>query len=633
MKVVWGNPAGAADQWWFGLWGFRRSDTRRGRVDLVLSGRGLVLWLAGAAVAAYVGAVTVWYRVQTSRQYSFVTYSDALLLPLRRAQIREAQGRAMIEEGLDDLEHKRWFDAAMKLRSGLERAPHHWRARLALARFNVMINQRAKALELLTGDLAYGYPGREYLEFLFGLCSRGEDYDLIIGVCDRYEPAARSDQAWLRRARLQALLDAGRAADVLKGVAAEGATADDALREAEVLALVQLDRGEEAARLLAEWRKRPDARLGQVMKLQVRVDRIQGRFDAMERDQAELQRLAPGEPQNYLGGVTENLAAGREAEAARALDGYFLRFSSSPDNLLLMTMELMKTKSLPLLRLCVEEAAAHGFVDLRFRLLLAQRQMELGELAAARATLAALEPLVKGAGPADAGVYRWLSGTVAAALRPDAGLQSEIAEQFQGRMMPISLFRQTAETLLAAGRVETAARVMDYAKISYPENAVLGELRKRVAAAVETARARSVAMAAPVSQPVKVARENVFFEQLEAAAQAGRWSDAGQQVRDLRLAKPDWLGRREADLMEWEMRIAAHTADTPALIGTARLFLNGDGQRAERAVRFAVELRSDGSKEMAAILLREVLAKSPDFKPALRLREAWKPKPEAQPGV
>jgi hypothetical protein len=81
------------------------------------------------------------------------------------------------------------------------------------------------------------------------------------------------------------------------------------------------------------------------------------------------------------------------------------------------------------------------------------------------------------------------------------------------------------------------------------------------------------------------------------------------------------------------MRIAARTSDTPALIGTARLFLNGDGQRAERALRFAVELRADGSKEMAAILLREVLVKSPDFKPALRLRNAWQPKAGAKPDV
>lgn len=627
MKVVWGNPTGTADQWWFGLWGFRRRETQRGRVDLILSGRGLLLWSAGAVVAAYVGAVTVWYNVQTSRRYSFVTYSDALLLPLRRAEIREAQGRAMIEEGLDDLENKRWLDAAMKLRSGLERAPHHWRARLALARFNVMINQRAKALQLLTEDLAYGYPGREYLEFLFGLCSRGEDYDRIIGVCDRYQALARTDETWLKRARLQALLDAGRAADVLKIVAAEGAAADDALREAQVLALIHQNRRDEAARILAEWRQRPDARLGQVLKLQVRVDRMQGHFDAMDRDQAELQRLAPGEPQNYLGGVIENLAAGREAEAARALDGYFLRFSSSADNLLLMAMALMKTPSLPLLRLCVEEAAAHGFVDLRFRLLLAQRQMELGDLTGARTALAALEPLVKNAGPVDAGVYRWLRSTVAAALQPDAGLQSEIAEQFHGGTMAISVHRQTAETLFAAGRVETAARILEYARVSYPDNVVLEEMRKRVAAAVVTAQARNAALAAPATQPLKVARENVFFDQLEAAAQADRWSEAGQQVRDLRLAKPDWLGRREADLMEWEMRIAAHASDTPALIGTARLFLNGDGQRAERVLRFAVELRSDGSKEMAAILLREVLAKSPDFKPALRLREAWTPKP------
>lgn len=632
MKIVWSNPAGVVDQWWFGLWGFHRSDQRRGRVDLILSGRGIVLWLAAAVLAAYVGAVTVWYNLQTARRYSFVTYTDALLLPLRRAEIREAQGRVLIEEGLEDLENKRWPDAAMKLRSGLERAPHHWRARLELARFNVMINQRAKALQLLTEDLASGYPGREYLQFLFELSSRGEDYDLITGVCDRYEPVAPSDRGWLRRARLQALLDAGRADEVLKLVASAGAAPDDALSEAQVLALIQLNRSAEAARVLAAWRQRPDARPGQVLNLQVRVDRIQGRFDAMDRDQAELQRLAPGEPRNYVGGVIENLAAGREAEAARALDGYFLRFSSSPDNLLLMATELMKTKSLPLLRLCAEEAAAHGFVDLRFRLLLAQRQMELGELTSARATLVALEPALKNAGPANAGVYRWLRGTIAAALQPDDGLQSEIAEQFHGRIMPISLYRQTAETLFAAGRIETAARILDYAKVSYPDNVVLGDLRKRVVTAAEAARARSIA-AAPVAQPVKVAKESVFFAQLEAAGQAGRWGEAGQQVRDLRLAKPDWLSRREADLMEWELRIAARTADQPALIGTARLFLNGDGQRADRALRLAVELRGDGSREMAATLLREILAKSPGFKPALRLREAWAPKPAAKSGA
>ncbi|MBS0631611.1 MAG: hypothetical protein JSS11_06830 [Verrucomicrobia bacterium] len=626
MKIVWGNPAGVVDQWWFGLWGFRRRDTQRGRVDLIISGRGLTLWLAGAVVAAYVGAATVWYNWQTSRRYSFVTYTDALLLPVRRAEIREAQGRALIEEGLEDLDNKRWSDAAMKLRSGLERAPHHWRARLALARFNLLINQRAKALQLLTEDLAYGYPGREYLEFLFGLCSNGEDYDRIIQVCDRFEKMAKADGAWLLRMRLQALLDSGRAKDVLKLAAPEGETAGDVQREAQVLALIQLNRGAEAARILAEWRRRPDARPGQVLPLEVRVARLTGRFDDMARAQAELQALAPNEPRNYLGAVTENLAAGREAEAERALQDYFFRFGSSPQNLLLMATELMKTRSLPLLRLCVEEAAAHSFADLRFRFLLAQRQMELGDLTGARATLAALEPMMPQASLADTGIYQWLRGTVAAALLPDAGLQSEIAEQFRGRMMPASLYRQTAETLLAAGRTETAARILDYAKTTYPDNPVLGGLRERTDVILEAERRRAAA-AVPVVQPVKVTNEKEFFDQLEIAAHHDRWTEAGQQVRDLRLAKPAWLPGREPDLMEWEMRIAARTADLPALLGTARLFLNGDARRADRALRLAVELRGEGVQEMAATLLREVLARSPDFKPALRLKAAWQPQP------
>lgn len=628
MKIVWGNPAGVVEQWWFGLWGFHRRDTQRGRVDLILSGRGLLLWLAGALVAAYVGAATIWYNVQTSRRYSFVTYTDALLLPLRRAEIREAQGRALIEEGLEDLDNKRWSDAAMKLRSGLERAPHHWRARLALAQFNVMINQRAKGLQLLGEDLAYGYPGREYLGYFFKLCGTGEDYELIIKVCDRFQTAAQADRSWLLQSRLQALLDSGRAAEVLKLTASEDGTAGDVQREARVLGLIQLNRGPEAARILAEWRRRPDARPGQVLPLEVRVARLTGRWDDMARAQAELQRLAPNEPKNYLGSVIENLAAGREAEAERALQDYFFRFGSSPQNLLLMATELMKTRSLPLLRLCVEEAAAHGFADLRFRFLLAQRQMELGDLTGARATLAALEPMLPQASLADTSIYQWLRGTVAAALLPDAGLQSGIAEQFRGRMMPASLYRQTAETLLAAGRTETAARILDYAKITYPDNAVLGGLRERAAALLEAERKRAVA-AVPAAAPAKAINANEFFGQLEAAAHRDRWSEAGQRVRDLRLAQPDWLPSRETDVMEWEMRIAARTSDLPALIGTARLFLNGDARRADRALRLAVELRGEGTRDMAATLLREVLARSPGFKPALKLKAAWQPPPGA----
>ena len=269
VKFVWGSSDQINGEWHAaGLWGWydRRPGLRHS--GLAISVRGVLRWTAGLGVALYLTAATLLYFTFQRNPYNQVTYTDTLLLPLRWSHVREVRGRMLIAEGLDDLKQKRWAEAAMKLRSGLGRAPHEARARLALGQFYLMANQRPVALKLLVEDLANGYPGRHFMETLFSLAAEGEDFDVILAACDRFPAAPPAEQRWLTGQKVQALVRAGRSAEALAALDAKGgaSAADDVAKEARVLALLDLKRAPDALAFLDEWQKERRGSQAQIVR-------------------------------------------------------------------------------------------------------------------------------------------------------------------------------------------------------------------------------------------------------------------------------------------------------------------------------------------------------------------------------
>ncbi|HVU22513.1 MAG TPA: hypothetical protein VHE13_00205 [Opitutus sp.] len=626
IKFIWGANGQLPGEWRLGLWGTYERDPGSRIKGRAISVRGLLAWLGGGALAAYLAAATalfVWFERQP---FNLISYADTLLLPFRWQQVRELRGRMMIEEGLAALRARRWSEAMMQLRVGLARAPDDLRARMALAQFYLLANQWPLGLAVLNDQLKQGYPGRSYLQSLFTLAGRGDDQAAILAACDRFLPTEPEDRDWLLLQKAQALNAAGRPAEALQLAEAEGARASAALREARVIALLDLGRPDDAVAFLADWRRERPGDAAQVQRLEVRALRDAKRFAEMDAAWAAFREIAPANPRTYIYAVVQNALAERTAETNAALDEFFLRFAGSPASMALMAMALTDAGRPALVQRCADVAAQHGFPPVRFDLPLLEAQLNAGDWAGARTTLARLQRL-KELGPPDrfrlAGMERLLALATGTADASPAAL----LEQLQQRPLPLRVFEENAQVLLLAHRLAAARSVLDLAARSYPTSPKLAKLGERVAAAAAALPAAPVAtVRAAAGTPI----EREFFAQLEEAAAAKRWADAARLIRETRTAKPAWLARREADVLVWQMRVAMKTADALELTAAAKLYLDGTNERATRVVELARELAGDGDHTNAEFLLGEVLRKLPEFPPAQRLKLEWHPPPKAE---
>lgn len=623
IKLIWGGAKQGPGHWRLGLWGvFERQVGSRPRV--AVSVRGVLSWLLGLMLAGYLAGATALYVWFERNPYNLVKWSDTLLLPLRWDEVRVLRGRMIIAEGLEDLRAKRWGEAHMKLRVGVARAPAELRARLALAEFYTMANQRPAAIELLNAGLGYGYPGRQYLTTLFALAAQSEDFDTIVAACAALQPPDEEERAWLKAQNVSALIAAQRAPEALALTATPDAAGSAQLREGRVLALVEAGRPVEAIAYLAAWRAETGpANRAQILRLEARALREAGRLDEMDAALEQLRTLAPADPRSHLYGVVQRYLAGRTTAAEAALDDYIRRFAGTAQNLMLAATALTEAKATPLVARCLAEAAAHGFPLKPFQLTLVQAQLEAGDWGGAAATLAAVKPQLAASNLAEQFSFDWMTRLAAVATQSDAAPESALLALLQQRTLPLRVYRQTAEVLLRARRPAAAKNAVEIGLRAYPVSRTLERLRGEADAAAQVT-ATGMAQRAEVRLEAPAAiTESEFFAELQRLEAAAKWDDAMQAIRRTRVAKPAWLGRRDADVLDAQMRVAIQTADTLELLGAAKQYLNGDRERAERVLALARALNESGRKVDGERLIVEVLRKNADYPAALRLRKEW----------
>lgn len=619
IKVIWGGAEQIPGEWkaW-GIWGVYERDPGSRVKGLALSVRGVLRFVGVCLLASYLAGAIGLYVWFARNPYNQVTLLDTVLLPVRWSHVREVRGRMMIAEGLDDLKAKRWGEANFKLTIGLIKAPHDLRARLALAQFNLMANRRTDALKILTEDLDHGYPGRKFLELMFSIASEGEEFDLVVSTCDRFAKAAGADASWLTVQRIQALVRGGRADEVASLPETIDEQGDDLLREARLLALLELKRPAEAVAYLDRWSKRPKIDGAQIARLQVRAYREAGDLAGMERAWNAFRALAPSDARTYAYGVVQRALAGQTAEANAALDDYFLRFSGAVENIALLAGALVEAKAPALVERCMREARAHGFAPVPLEVALLQAQLATGDWTGASRTLARVQPLVNQKDPMERFVAEWLTNLVGVVSHTDQAPEEALLGFLRDHRISMRIYRQTCEPLVLARKFAVAQQVLELAERAYPASKSLGALRRQVTEGLKPP--PTAVVAAPVAT---VVREKAFFESLERAQQEKRWAEAAQAIRELRVQRPAWLKAREPDLLEWQMRIAVQTGDLPELLGAATFYLDGSTARAVKTFEMAQELDAKARREDARRLIREIFKKNAEFPAATRLLKQW----------
>jgi hypothetical protein len=189
----------------------------------------------------------------------------------------------------------------------------------------------------------------------------------------------------------------------------------------------------------------------------------------------------------------------------------------------------------------------------------------------------------------------------------------------------MAVFRPAVEALRLAGRMETARAVIALAETSCPASRWLQTQKTDVAQDLAARRSSELTPVPPTGMPPK--DERLFFAGLEELLHERKWTLAENVIRQVRAESPppDWLEKRESDLRLADVRIRQGQGETPAMLASARLYLNGDVQRAQRMAELARECFDAGDQPSAIALAQAVLQRTPDYPPAQRQLAAWKP--------
>ncbi|MCS6242935.1 MAG: hypothetical protein H2172_03625 [Opitutus sp.] len=674
IKLCWNGSMVAAD-WRFGLFGgYARSPGGR-RIGWVISLRGVVAWLSVLLVLGYFsGALALWVLLER-RPYNYVTYTD-LILPTRWSGIGKLRGQAQIAEGLDDIKSKRWGAGVAKLRVGIARNPDEIKGRLVLAELYLAMKASKQAMAVYDGGLQAVYPGRDYVEAMIKVAAQSEDFEWWLRTCDQAlaklsnNPALAGDRRWLIQEKLRALIAAERPAEALALAEAEGESRNPAISELRVLALLSAHKPGEAVSFLRDWAERvgpnPDA---QILRLQVRASREAGDLAAMGQALETLRQLAPTDPRPYVYGIVQRVLAGQHDEARRVLDSFFLRFGSTAQYLQMLAAPLAEIAERDLIEQVIVFARQQGFELTALRRSLVQSLISRGDWRDASGVLSELAATSK-KDPASNAWYELMNAQIQAALDPSEGTQSNLVSLVRGRQFPLSLYKSLVGNLQRAGRLTTARELITFAQGVYPKNTVLESMRKeldtRIASDVVTKerettlatasrrRELDTALAAAVARPPsppklpplkaaagipsttaatavrEVLGEADFFKRLDVLSQEKDFAGALQSIRDLRRAKPAWLSSREEDLSLAEVRLNGRAGDSLALRSVVRRYLTGDRLRGAQVIEVARELHTSGLKDEALLVLRELVAKMPDYRVAQNLLAEWGAKPPAQ---
>ncbi len=657
VKLCW-NGSGVPADWRLGLFGGYSRSLGGRRIGWVISLRGALAWLGALAVVGYfTGALLLWVALER-RPYNYVTYTD-LILPKRWSGVGKLRGKAQIAEGLDDIKAKRWGAGLAKLRNGIGRYPEEIEGRLVLADLYLSMKARKQAMAVYAGGLQTRYPGREYVAKVIQVAAQAEDFDGWVGACDQAlarvagQPNLDGEHRWLIQEKLRALIAAERTDEALVLAEAEGESPHPAISELRVLALLAAHQPAEAVRFLQAWSERTGPKADQqILRLQVRAYREAGELAAMGQALETLRQLTPVDPRPYVYAILQWLLAGQRDEAKRVMESFYLRFGSTPQYLQILAAPLGEIAERELLEQLIAFARQQGFALTPLRHALVQALMERGDWREAGGLVRELAADPK-ADPAATAWYELLNAHVNAALDPSEGTQSTLVSLVRSRQFSLGFYKGLIRSLERAGRVATAREVVTFAQGVYAQNRAIEALRAELegAIAAESARkeqadqlaaesrrvvrAQVQAATEAAAHPLPVAAraawtEESFFAYQANARQPGDNAPALQAIRDLRRAKPDWLGRREPDVSLMEIRLLGVGGDVLGLRLAVRRYLTGERLRGEQVLDAARELHAGEHPQEALVVLREVVAKMPDYRFAQEILAEWTPRPPAQ---
>lgn len=649
IRLAWSTPIIKGGRWRLGLFNLQElptpfagaESTKRPEYwkkyihhELHLSGRGLLLWGSGAALAAYLaGAAVLLLKLESSNPHSEVKYTD-LILPHRWAELDRLRAAGWARQSQAALERGEFWRGLSLARLALAKNPTDWENRERVGQMLIAMRLVWQARQLLEDGLELGYPPKSYLQLGFELArdaDRPGEWEALVGKAKaRYaelkpEQRRSGEDRWLNEQLAQSLIAAGRLDEALVSLAELHGRDNSLWRKTEVTRLLEAKKPIEALAVARTWaaaeEKHPEP-----LRLVARAAREAQDLPALRETLATLRRRWPTKAEVWLFGIVQLRLAGLDADATRWCEETILRLGASPD--------LPGPLALVLAEMGMESELV------KFENQLVERGQSLAPIWSARLRAAAAkqnwsavtawadrllrDESQRRAPEADRRFTVLARQLALACLESAPATQSSLVEETGRRPLTLKMYYLIIDALLAADRAGTAARVLTQAEGPYQDASGLAVRRSRVTKELEQREPESIK---GHLEPT-LADYDAFRQSLDEIAINEGDTGALALIQTVRRASPDWLSARSAELELLELPLQARAGDVLKVQLLVRRRLARSEAAAAELLALARALRNEKKEEVATLIVREILRARPGDTDALHQLEAWHPKDE-----
>lgn len=607
---------------------------------LHLSVRGFFLWgMLGLVAAHLIGAGVLLARWSQANPYNQARYTD-LILPWRWDDLDRLRAAGWARQGQDALDRGEFWRGLNLVRLALTKDPDDQANRERVARLLLAMRLVPQARQTLAEGLARGYPARSMLDLTFRLASEADTPARWLELVDlaraRFDALPESERAagesrWLAEQRVHALLAADRMVEATAWVTEHYGENDAMRRELEVLAQLEKGEIEEALGAVRAWaRARPE--LAEAWRLRVRTAREAKSWAEMDESLSELRRRWPMQIDGWLYAIVQNKLADRAAEATRWFEDLMLRFGAEEALAVPLALVLSEAKMGAELDRLEADLVERGWSPAPVwsaRLREAVEQRSWPEVLTWVTRLRALNHGKAGGAASERRFLELMERLARACLEDVPGAQSDLVEDLSRRSGALKMYELVLRSLLAAERVETAARVLTLAEGPYPESQRLAALRRRIEGTLAD---RGLAEAVKTPARVPESLEELRSEVATLSAK-GEIGEALALIGLARRSGGGWAtaGSSSLEDLEFPLRVRAGDVLTAQLL--ARRLLARSAERvADDVLTLARSAWSEGRADMALLLARELVRAMPGHLDGLRQLQAWLPRDETSEG-
>lgn len=511
MKVALHAVRGADDplpaDCWCGVIGFHRTFNPEALV-IAVRVRRLVAVCAGAMGTAYMAgcfALTWWFQRQP---FNEIAMAD-LFWPTRWAALPQKRAHTALASGAVALAKRDYYEALAQYRRALRQTPGDHAIRIKLARVYLECGWTWQALAVLEEGLKHPPLSTEGVNLFLGTALQTQDYQLAERAARQLLrlPPADATPGQRRRARqaqLVARLASGHNEQALALAHALNSGAVPEALDAEVQALLALDRPLDAMALLLRFESDRGAD-APYLQLRATVTRRLPDMFLFHTTQEILRTRFSGQPEILRFVLGEYHQAGLPAAAAEVLEDYLWRYGADPAHLLAVAQICADLPAPWLVERCRREAAELGEPAGNFHFLLAQARVKTGDWRGAESALAGWRP-VSAALSAEEKFYRaWLTSLLAILRHDSASDRIILAAQLE-RRQPASIYVATLQPLRQCGRTEAAQVIVTLAQRHYPQNSYF-RAQAAALAPVQIPRAENSATVPAARAPAATARD------------------------------------------------------------------------------------------------------------------------------